>query len=62
MDAKHRESRRELDEARGERDEEAPAIGSTGSTSPEETLARPPRLLPDRRSRGGTGIGRDLDH
>lgn len=61
MDPKHRESGREREEAR-ERDEEAPAIGKAGSTPLEESLAPPPRLTPDRRARGGTGIGRDLDH
>jgi hypothetical protein len=53
MDPKHREDGRERDEAR--RVDE-------GDAEPDGRLTPPPRPELGRRSRGGTGIGRDLDH
>jgi hypothetical protein len=70
MDPKQRENGREREEAR-ERDEEVPAVGKGGAKSLAnkaagaaafEELETEPRPVPQRRSRGGTGVGRDLDH
>ena len=70
MDPKQRDNGREREEAR-ERDEEVPAVGNAGvkplakkaagapAAEQLETETRPVQKL---RSRGGTAVGRDLDH